>query len=52
MGGIYEVRLWDGLRYHDIHTKFHKDWLRHSEVGGGGFLDTQHGDLISLLLFF
>jgi hypothetical protein len=30
IGGIYEVRHWDGLRCHDIHTKFHKDWLRHS----------------------
>jgi hypothetical protein len=32
MGGIYEVRRWDGLRCHDIHTKFHKDWLSHSKV--------------------
>jgi hypothetical protein len=36
MGGIYEVCHWDGLRCHDIHTKFHKDWFRHSK-----FTDTQ-----------
>jgi hypothetical protein len=24
MGKIYEVRRWDGLRCHDIHTTFHK----------------------------
>jgi hypothetical protein len=53
MGGIYEVRRWDGLRYRDMHTKFHKDWFRHSNLDRG---DTQahrqHGDRISLLLFF
>jgi hypothetical protein len=26
MERIYEVRRWDGLRCHDIYTKFHKDW--------------------------
>jgi hypothetical protein len=25
-----------GLRFHDIHTKFHKDWFWHSKVNGGG----------------
>jgi hypothetical protein len=53
MEGIYELRRWDGLRCHDIHTKFHEDWFSHSKVDEG---DTQthrqHGDLISLLLFF
>jgi hypothetical protein len=30
------------LTCHDIHTKFHKDWFRHSEHNGvGGFKDTQ-----------
>jgi hypothetical protein len=24
MRGLYEVRLWDGLRFREIHTKFHK----------------------------
>jgi hypothetical protein len=32
MGRIYEVRRSDGLRCHDIHTKCHKDWFRHSKV--------------------
>jgi hypothetical protein len=30
MGEIYEVCHWDGLRCHDIHTKFYKDWFMHS----------------------
>jgi hypothetical protein len=32
MGRIYELCLWDGLRCHDMHTKFHKDWLKNSKV--------------------
>jgi hypothetical protein len=24
---ICEVCLWDGLSWHDTHTKFHEDWL-------------------------
>jgi hypothetical protein len=35
MGGIYEVRRSDGLRCHDIHTEFHKDWFMHSKVDRG-----------------
>jgi hypothetical protein len=35
MGGTYEVRRWDELRCHDIHTKFYKDWFRHSKWIGG-----------------
>jgi hypothetical protein len=31
-GGIYEECRSDGLRYHDIHTKFREDWFRHSKV--------------------
>jgi hypothetical protein len=27
MGDIYEVCHWNGLRCHDTHTKFHKDWF-------------------------
>jgi hypothetical protein len=42
MGWIYEVRRFDELRCHDIHTKFHKDWFSHR----------QHGDSVSLLLFY
>jgi hypothetical protein len=53
MGGIYEVSRSDEYRCHDIRTKFNKDWFNHSKVGRR---DTQthrqHGDLISLLLFF
>jgi hypothetical protein len=49
MGGIYEVCHSDGFRYHDIYTKFYKDWFRHSKVGKK---DTQthrqDGDLMSL----
>jgi hypothetical protein len=53
MGEIYEVCCWDGLRCHDIHTKFHKDWFSHSEVDrGDSQTHKQHGDIISLLLFF
>jgi hypothetical protein len=56
MGGIYESRRWDGLRFHDIYTKFHKDWFRHSKVYMRGCEDSrihrQHDDLIRLLLFF
>jgi hypothetical protein len=29
-GKIYEVRRWDGTRWHDIHTKFHDDRFKHS----------------------
>jgi hypothetical protein len=52
MGGIYEVCSWDGLRCHKIHM-FHKDWFRHSKVDGEIHIQagTQHGDLISLLIF-
>jgi hypothetical protein len=38
MGAIYEVRRFDRLRCHDIHTKFHKDWFCHSKDDAG---DTQ-----------
>jgi hypothetical protein len=41
VGGIYEVRHCDGLRCHDIHTKFHKEWLKNSKVDRGGSTDTQ-----------
>jgi hypothetical protein len=34
--GIYGVRRWDWLGYHDIHTKFHEDWVWHSEIGSEG----------------
>jgi hypothetical protein len=35
MGGIYEVRLSEGLRCHAKHTQFHKYCFRHSKVDSG-----------------
>jgi hypothetical protein len=32
IGGIYEVRRLDGFIWHDIPTKFHKDWYRRSAI--------------------
>jgi hypothetical protein len=49
MGGIYEVRRCGGLRCHDIHTKFHKDWFSLPPLGGRC---TQHSDRVSLLSIF
>jgi hypothetical protein len=34
-GRIYEVRPFGWLRCHDIHTKFYRDWFRHSKVVKG-----------------
>jgi hypothetical protein len=31
-GVIYEARSWESIRWHDIHTKFHKDRLQRSTV--------------------
>jgi hypothetical protein len=31
-GEIYDLCRCDGVRYHNIHTKFHKDRFRHSEI--------------------
>jgi hypothetical protein len=42
MGRIYEARHWDELRWHDIHTKFHRDRVRYSKVDiGDTYTDTQ-----------
>jgi hypothetical protein len=35
-GGIYRACNWDGLRCHDIHAKFDRDWFRHLKVDGRG----------------
>jgi hypothetical protein len=66
-GEIYEIRRFDGVRCHDMHTKFHKDWFRQSKVNKGEtdkhtytrararthtHTHTHTGDLASLLLFF
>jgi hypothetical protein len=40
--GIYELCCFDGLRCHDIRTKLHKDYFRHSEIVKGGE-DTRTG---------
>jgi hypothetical protein len=31
MRRIYEARHGDKLKSHDIHAKFHKDWVNHSK---------------------
>jgi hypothetical protein len=54
MGWINEVGYRDGLRCHDIDTKFNKDWMSHSKVDSRDMQthkQRQHGDRISLLLF-
>jgi hypothetical protein len=52
MGGIYEVGRHNGLKC-TIHTKFHKDWFRHSKANVGYWqTHSHHGDNISLLSFF
>jgi hypothetical protein len=51
MGGIYEVRRREGLRCHDIHTKFH-GVSGNQKLIGGGYTHKQHGDRISLLFIF
>jgi hypothetical protein len=32
MGGIYEVRRWDGLSCYDTHTKFYEEWFGQSNL--------------------
>jgi hypothetical protein len=43
----YGRHLWSALltwaQVHDIHTKFHKVWFRHSKADGRGYTDTQTG---------
>jgi hypothetical protein len=41
MWGIYEIRRWDGLRCHELHIRFHKDWFRNSKIDTGEYTDTQ-----------
>jgi hypothetical protein len=43
MGGIYEVRRWDGLMCHHIHTKFHKIGSGIQKLISGGYTDIQTG---------
>jgi hypothetical protein len=36
IGGVYEVLRSNALSCYDTHTKFHKEWFRHSKVKKGG----------------
>jgi hypothetical protein len=43
--GIVDIKAYFGCygdMFHDIHTKFHKDWLRHLKVNKEGFTDNMH----------
>jgi hypothetical protein len=40
MEAIYEVHPWDGIRWHDIHTKFHEDYTSNIKVITSKFLVT------------
>jgi hypothetical protein len=41
---------WNGLRCHDTHIKFHKDWFRHSKIDEGwGASFIEHCYYVSLL---
>jgi hypothetical protein len=49
MGGICEVRRWDGIRCHDICfciPSFIN--FRHSKLDRAGYSQRQHGDRISI----
>jgi hypothetical protein len=50
MGGIYEVRRWDGLKWLDMHNKLYKICSGIQKLMRG-YTDTQKVDFISLLLF-
>jgi hypothetical protein len=43
MGGIYELCRFVEFRFQDMHTKFHEDWFRYSNVTGRGFTGTETG---------
>jgi hypothetical protein len=51
MGGICEVLHCNGLRWHVMLPKIHKELFRHSHIDKGKQEYRQHGDLISLLYF-
>jgi hypothetical protein len=40
IGGIYDFRHCDDLKFHDMHSRFHKDWVRDSEVNIRGHTHT------------
>jgi hypothetical protein len=41
MGGFQRVSRSFGLGCHDVHTKFHEDWFRYSEVNRVWYIDAQ-----------
>jgi hypothetical protein len=45
MREISELLRWDGLSCHDIHTKFHKDFFRHSKLKGGKHRHTDRKEI-------
>jgi hypothetical protein len=51
MGGFYEIHHRDRLRWHDIHTKCHKDWFKHQNLIGGIHRHRQHDILMSTFFF-
>jgi hypothetical protein len=51
MVGIYEL-CGDGVKFHDINIKFHKNWSRHSKVKRGDTqTNRQESGIVGLLLF-
>jgi hypothetical protein len=42
MGGVYEIRPYQGLKCHDMYTKFCKDWLMHSKFDKGIYRGEGH----------
>jgi hypothetical protein len=47
---LYSRRTRDNIRI--VHSKFHKDWFRHSKTDrGNSQAHRQHDDLMSLLTF-
>jgi hypothetical protein len=46
MGGVYKVRRCDGLRCHDIHTKFHKTISGIQKFMGGGDSQTHSMEIV------
>jgi hypothetical protein len=44
IGGIYELCRCNGLRCHDIYTKFQKDWFKHLKANWGGGGGDTNGD--------
>jgi hypothetical protein len=53
IGGIYEVRRWDVLRCHNIHTKVHWTGSGNQKlIGGGGGLQTDSMEIARVYINF